>query len=119
MGRDILRASGDHAGRIKHQMAAIRGISVGCISLHCSPVNGTHTIGTWAYGVRTRCLPRDIAYGIFPPGTGILAPSLPPISERLLVASKVQLCPEVTKWPKVFPKLGAGRGTECGCLGAG
>lgn len=83
MGRDILRASGDHAGRIKHQIAAIRGISVGCISLHCSPVNGTHTIGTWAYGVRTRCLPRDIAYGIFPPGTGILAHSLPPISERL------------------------------------
>ena len=112
MGRDILRASGDHAGRIKHQIAAIRAISVGCISLHCSPVNGPHTIGTWAYGVRPRCLPRDIAYGIFPPGTGILAHSLPPISERLLAFSKAQLWPEVTEGPKVFPKLDARSGHD-------
>lgn len=101
MGRDILRASGDHAGRIKHQIAAIRAISVGCISLHFSPVNGTHTIGTWAYGVRTRCLPRDVAYGIFPPGTGILAHSRPPISEKLLVSTNKQYIQEDKNMPAI------------------
>ena len=83
MGRDVFRAGGYNAGGVKHQIAAIRGISVGCISLHGSPVNGTHTFGTWAYRVRTRGLPRNVAYGIFPPRTGLRIPRRAPISEKL------------------------------------
>ena len=83
MGRDVFRAGGYNAGGGKHQIAAIRGISVGCISLHGSPVNGAFRLETWADRVRTRGLPRDVAYGIFPPRTGLRIPRRAPISEKL------------------------------------